>query len=82
VTHATFGRYVTSLADLGLEAWSLLFGTRYADKAGASERLGELLATMDLGEEHLVQITYFGAENDFVFPWKHPVPTNKGFREG
>ena len=78
VTHATFGRYITSLADLGLEAWSLLFGTRYADKAGASERLGELLATMDLGEEHLVQITYFGAENDFVFPWNILYPRIKG----
>lgn len=69
VTRATFGRYIGQLADLGLEAWSILFGTRYADKIGASERLGELLATMNLEEENIVQITYFGADNDFVFPW-------------
>src|SRR5271165_1414848 len=69
VSRATFSRYLGQLAELGLEAWSILFGTRYADKMGASERLGELLANMDLGEESRIQITCFGADNDFVFPW-------------
>jgi len=70
VTRPTFAQYISRLAELGLEAWALLFGTRYADKAGASERLGELLASMDLGLARHIQITYFGsAERDFVFPW-------------
>jgi hypothetical protein len=69
VARATFGKYISRLADLGVEAWSMLFGTRYADQSGASESLGELLASMELTEGTHVQITYSDAYSDFIFPW-------------
>lgn len=70
VTQPTFAGYLNELAQLGMDAWSHLFGTRYSDMAGASEKVGELLTSLDLGPARHVQITYFGtAESDFVFPW-------------
>jgi chaperonin GroEL len=69
VTRSTFERYLDTLRDLGLQAWSLLFGTRYADQKGASERLGELLAAMGLRIDSYVQITYTRSAGSFIFPW-------------
>jgi chaperonin GroEL len=70
VTRPTFAKYIDDLAELGMDAWALLFGSRRADKAGAPEKLGELLASLDLGDGCHIQITYFGtAESNFVFPW-------------
>jgi hypothetical protein len=53
---------------LGIQAWLLLFGDRYAAQQGASETLGELLAEMRSKEGALIQITYSGVK-DFIFPW-------------
>jgi HEAT repeat protein len=69
VTRTTFGKYLSKLADLGKEAWCVLFGTRYGDQAGASETLGELLSTMELGEGTHIQITCSGTCGNFIFPW-------------
>jgi chaperonin GroEL len=78
VTRPTFERYMGDLAELGKDAWSLLFGTRYGDQSGASERLGELLTSMDLVDAHHIQITYFGAaEGNFIFPWSILYPPTK-----
>lgn len=73
VAAATYQRYLAALRDLGVRAWLLLFGDRYAARKGASETLGELLTAMHPKEGDLIQITYSGIE-DFVFPWSivHP----------
>jgi hypothetical protein len=69
VTRATFGKYLLRLADLGVEAWSLLFGTRYGGQEGTPESLGNLLSTMEQREGDHVQITYSDTYSDFIFPW-------------
>jgi len=52
-----------------MDAWSLLFGSRFADQAGASEALGGLLGTMEQGEGGLLQVTYANDFTNFIFPW-------------
>jgi hypothetical protein len=69
VGSVTYARYLTELAALGLDAWSLLFGSRTAGQAGSSEALGDLLATMNLAKGTHVQITYSQDVTDFIFPW-------------
>jgi HEAT repeat protein len=78
VTRATFGERLNQLRDLGIEAWSLLFGNRYSDRAGSSEKLGELLAGVQASEGALVQISYNDSLSNFIFPWNilHP-PTDE-----
>ncbi len=66
---STFQNYLRELADLGVEAWTLLFGTRYGDREGASERLGKLLESIELREGSHVQITYSDTSSPFIFPW-------------
>jgi len=72
VTRTTFGKHLTSLRELGMQAWTLLFGARYAAREGASETIGELLKEMELKEGALIQITK--SPRDFIFPWSilHP----------
>jgi chaperonin GroEL len=78
VTRSTFGQYLGRLRELGLEAWSLLFDTRYADQRGASEALGELLTTLELSEDCHIQITYERTAGDFIFPWAILYPPSDG----
>jgi hypothetical protein len=68
VSAPTFGKYLARLRDLGVEAWSLLFGDRYAAQAGASETIGKLLAGLQLDEGAHIQIVH-GNLRDFIFPW-------------
>lgn len=72
VTRTTFDKHLTSLRELGMQAWTLLFGARYAAREGASETIGELLKEMELKEGALIQITK--SPRDFIFPWSilHP----------
>jgi HEAT repeat protein len=77
VTRATFGGYIDRLANLGVEAWLVLFGARHAAQAGASESLGELLVAMEQNEGALVQITYSEPYGDFIFPWSILYPPTK-----
>lgn len=69
VTRTTFEKYLAQLAELGNEAWLLLFGDRTGGLSGASEAIGDLLKSLDLGEGKIVQITYDDSSRDFVFPW-------------
>jgi len=69
VTSTSFRNYLAELASIGGSAWSLLFGTRYADQSGASETLGDLLTAMEDVEGSHVQITYSDTAKHFVFPW-------------
>jgi len=69
VTRTTFGKYLNQLRDLGVQAWTLLFGAKYADQAGASEALGDFLTTMDSAEGAHIQITYSDTYSNFIFPW-------------
>lgn len=68
VTRTTFSKYLTQLKDLGIQAWTLLFGDRYAAQKGASETISELLQSLRLNEGSHIQITYSNVVN-FVFPW-------------
>jgi hypothetical protein len=68
VTRTTFDIHLKRLRDLGMRAWTLLFGARHAGKEGASERIGKLLSEMQLKEGTRIQIAHSGA-GDFVFPW-------------
>ena len=72
LTRTTFDKHLTSLRELGMQAWTLLFGARYAAREGASETIGELLKEMELKEGTLIQITK--SPRDFIFPWSilHP----------
>jgi len=76
VTAATFGHYLAELRSLGVRAWRLLFGDRFARIIGAPA-LGDLLAAMHTREGAHVQITYSGIE-DFVFPWSIVYPPDGG----
>jgi hypothetical protein len=68
VTRTTFDKQLTRLRDLGMRAWTLLFGARHGANEGASERIGKLLSEMQLKEGTRIQITHRG-DDDFVFPW-------------
>ena len=67
VTRTTFRKYLGQLKELGIQAWQLLFGDRYADRQGASETIAELLQSLKPNEGAHIQITYSNADN-FVFP--------------
>jgi hypothetical protein len=69
VTSSTYREYISRLAEIGMDAWSLLFGSRYGDQTGAPERLAEFLGRREQHEEALLQITYTEGATDFVFPW-------------
>jgi hypothetical protein len=73
VTRPTFGKYLTTLKKLGIQAWTLLFGSRYAAEKGASETIGELLDVLKPQEGALIQIAY-GQIRNFVFPWSIVYP--------
>src|SRR5262249_28915730 len=73
VARPTFKQYLNDLRELGMQAWTLLFGARYAAKKGASETIGELLKEMELKEGTLIQVA--SAARDFVFPWSILYPT-------
>jgi len=75
VSGPTFSKYLVQLRELGTEAWSLLFGTRYAARKGASETIGDLLARMQLDEGTHIQIVH-GRLRDFIFPWSILYPRN------
>ncbi len=53
-----------------------MFGTRTSDQKGATERLGEIVASLDeiletleASEAETIQITYSNSYSDFIFPW-------------
>ncbi len=73
VTRTTFGKYLSQLKALGIQAWLLLFGNRYAAMQGASETIGDLLNSLKPQEGARVQITYHNTDN-FVFPWSIVYP--------
>ncbi len=73
VTRTTFGKYLTELRKLGIEAWTLLFGSRYAAEKGAAETIGELLDVLKPSEGAIIQIAY-GQIRNFVFPWSIVYP--------
>ena len=68
VSAPTFAKYLARLRDLGVEAWTLLFGDGYAAQAGASETIGKLLAGLQLDQGAHIQIVH-GNLRDFIFPW-------------
>jgi hypothetical protein len=78
VTQTMFVKSLNRLAELGREAWGLLFGGKTGGKAGASEALGDLLKSMELGEGTIVQITYDETSKNFVFPWSILYPLSEG----
>jgi len=69
VSKPTFERYLRELGELGMQAWTLLFGARYADQKGASESLGDLLQRMAWPAFGAIQITVGDQSADFIFPW-------------
>jgi hypothetical protein len=73
VTRTTFGKYLIQLRKLGVEAWTLLFGSRYAAEKGAAETIGELLDLLKPQEGAIIQIAY-GQIRNFVFPWSIVYP--------
>jgi hypothetical protein len=77
VTRTSFERYLSELKDIGTYAWSVLFGSRYADLAGASESIGQLLTAIDGSDGSLIQVTYAQGITDFVFPWSILYPPSK-----
>ncbi|HEU0301567.1 MAG TPA: HU family DNA-binding protein [Longimicrobium sp.] len=77
VTRTTFAKHLTRLVALGKEAWITLFGNRRADQTGASERVGQLLATTAAEEGSPIQITYEEGFQSFVFPWSILYPADR-----
>ena len=72
VSTSRYDTYLAELRDLGIQAWSLLFDTRTADQEGASERIGQITASlMKLAnnEGGTIQISYAADYGDFIFPW-------------
>jgi hypothetical protein len=78
VSSTTYDSYLRELRDLGIQAWSLLFDTRTADQEGASERIGQILSSIEgekaLDDNNRIQISYAADYGDFIFPWSilHP----------
>ena len=68
VTKATFKQRLTELANIGMQAWTLLFGLRSGTQKGPADAVGELLASRHLNWKH-VQITYSDRDSGFIFPW-------------
>jgi hypothetical protein len=73
----TFRDYLKDLSELGMRAWTLLFGARCKAMEGASETIAELLKEMGLREGTLIQVTT--KLRDFVFPWSilYPPPDSE-----
>ena len=69
VTKTTFDRHLGDLRDLGERAWTLLFGSRFADQSGAGEAVGKLLAALEGKEGDCIQVTHADRFTSFVFPW-------------
>lgn len=72
VSASRYDTYLTELRDLGIQAWSLLFDTRTADQEGASERIGQITASLMKSannEGGTIQISYAADYGDFIFPW-------------
>jgi chaperonin GroEL len=74
VTKSTFQQRLKELADIGMDAWALLFGIRYGSQSGASEAFGDLLANLTLADWTHIQITYSDRDSGFVFPWNIVYP--------
>ncbi len=69
VTRPTFERHLRRLADLGMSAWSMLFGDGFAAMSRTSEVVGELLTNFQRAVGACVQVTYARDAEGFVFPW-------------
>lgn len=78
VTQTTFEGCLGQLAKIGGDAWDLLFGTRYGSQRGATETIGDLLASSEPPEGARIQITYSSSIGDFVFPWSILYPPAPG----
>lgn len=69
VTHATFARYLDALRELGIEAWTTLFGARFADLKGSSETMADFLMQTHVPDGAIIQISQDDSGTGFVFPW-------------
>jgi chaperonin GroEL len=74
VTMPTYKQYLKDLAQIGMDAWVLLFGSRYGTQAGASEAFGDLVASLKLADWTYIQITYSDRNSRFIFPWNIVYP--------
>src|ERR1043165_9307007 len=85
VSRTTYDSYLKELRGYGMEAWSLLFNIRTSNQEGASERIGQIIASADekltevtsllqSNDDKTIQISYADDTGDFIFPWSilHP----------
>jgi hypothetical protein len=80
VSRTTYDSYLKELRDLGMQAWSLLFDIRTFNQEGASERVGQIIASADqkldevtsllqTTDDKTIQINYVDDTGDFILPW-------------
>lgn len=75
VSKTTWQKTLRDLAEIGQQAWVLLFGARTQGQKGAPETIGDWIEDADLKEGTYVQITHASTLSGFVFPWTLLYPT-------